>query len=307
MNATRFHIEADWNAFDPWKIHPVEHTLTAHPLLQIDQLVELGKRLEQGGQRAQTLSFNTTAGADADFNTVSHSHPNPASTADTLQRIAEARAWLLLRHVQVDPLYCGLVDSLLDGIKPEVDRKDPGMCYRAGWIFVSSPHAVTPFHIDRNHVLLLQLQGTKTVHVWDADDVQVVSDHARGRFLDCHQLDLVQWREEFRERAHVHRLGPGMGLYMPLTSPHMMEIGETPSIAMSVSYNTDATRRKARLHIVRERLRAHHLEMPVIGRHPLVDDLANAGALAVMGLHRAEHRLRGRNSVSDGMRYAADE
>ena len=304
MTRASFHVDIDWTTFDPWRIQPVEHTYGSHPLLQIEQLVELGKRLEQCHQ---TFSFNATARADADFNTVSHTHPNRASAADTLQRIGEAKAWMLLRHVQVDPLYRGLVDELLDGIKPQVDRRDPGMCYRAGWIFVSSPHAVTPFHIDRNHVLLLQLQGSKTVHVWEADDVEVVSDRARARFLDSHQLDLVQWREEYRARAQVFELGPGQGLYMPLTSPHMMEIGATPSVAMRVSYNTDATRRRALLHILRERMHGLHVEMPAIGRHPVLDEVACTGARAAITLHQLERRLTGRSSMSDGVPYAIAE
>ncbi len=47
------------------------------------------------------------------------------------------------------------------------------MYYRAGWIFIASPHTVTPFHIDRNHGILLQIHGTKKVYVWDAEDAQV--------------------------------------------------------------------------------------------------------------------------------------
>ena len=297
-------VEVDWTSFDPWCIQPVRHALGEHPLLQIDQLIELGKRLERADQ---TLSFNGSAGAAADFNTVALTHPNRHSTIDTLQRISEANAWMLLRHVQIDPVYRTLVDTVLDAIKPHVDRTDPGMCYRAGWIFVSSPHSVTPFHIDRNHVLLLQLYGTKTVYVWDADDVTVVSDHARAHFLDCHQLDLVRWHEEFRARAHVFELGPGMGVYMPLTSPHMVEIGDAASVAMSVSYNTIASRHRALLHVLRERLHEHHIELPPIGRHPLLDSVSHTGARALIDLHQFGRRLLGRPSLSDGVPYAVAE
>lgn len=297
-------IEVDWSSFDPWRIQPVRHRLEGHPLLQLDQLIELGKRLERDDQ---TLSFNAAAGADADFNSVARTHPNRNSTVETLQQINDAKAWMLLRHVQTDPVYRTLVDTVLDAIKPQIDDTDPGMCYRAGWIFVSSPHSVTPFHIDRNHVLLLQLSGTKTVYVWDADDVTVVSDHARARFLDCHQLDLVRWHEEFRARAHVFELGPGMGVYMPLTSPHMVEIGSGASLAMSVSYNTAASRHRALLHVLRERLHERHIELPPIGSHPLLDGASHAGARALIGMHRFGRRLIGRPSLSDDLPYAVAE
>lgn len=304
MGAQTSRVDVDWTTFDPWRIQVVSHSYGAHPLLQIDQLIELGRRLERADQ---TLSYRSDAGADANFNTVARTHPNRKSAAETLQRIGEAKAWMLLRHVQTDPVYRTLVDELLDGIKPQIDLKDPGMCYRAGWIFVSSPHAVTPFHIDRNHVLLLQLYGTKTVHVWDAEDVVVVNDRARARFLDCHQLDLVQWHEEFRARAHIIQMGPGMGVYMPLTSPHMMEIGDGPSIAMSVSYNTDASRRKALLHVLHERMHGLHIELPAVGRYPLLDRVSHAGARAAVGVRRAGRRLAGQPPVSDGVPYALAE
>ena len=40
-------IDMDWNAFDPWRIQPFKHALTDHPLLQTEQLVELGKRCQK--------------------------------------------------------------------------------------------------------------------------------------------------------------------------------------------------------------------------------------------------------------------
>ena len=301
MSAEMFHVDTDWASFDPWRIQPVSHTWGSHPLLQFDALVELGQRLERS---AQTFSFKTDARADANFNTVKDAFPHHEPATDTLRRIADAHAWMLLRHVQTDAVYRQLVDAMLDGIKPQVDRKDPGMCYRAGWIFVSSPQAVTPFHIDQNHVLLLQLFGTKTVYVWDADDTEVVSDHARAYFLDTHSLDLVQWREDYRARAQVFELGPGMGVYMPLTSPHMVEIGAEPSVAMSVSYNTDASRRRSLQLVLRERLHELHVDLPPIGRYPLLDRTAHVGASAAIHMHQLGRRLTGHVSISDGAPYA---
>ena len=303
MGVQTTRVVVDWPTFDPWHIQTVRHTLSDHPLLQIDELVELGKRMERAGR---TLSFSSEAGADANFNTVAHTHPNQRSAVETIQWIREARAWMLLRHVQTDPIYRTLVDEILDGIKPEIERKDPGMCYRAGWIFVSSPHAVTPFHIDRNQVLLLQLFGTKTVYVWDADDDRVVSERARARFLACHSLDLVQWDEAFRARAHVIRLEAGMGVYMPLTSPHMVEIGDDPSVAISLSYNTDASRRKVLLHVLHDRMHGLHVELPPVGRHALFDSASLAGAHAAIRVRRLGRRLAGRPTAaaSDGVPYA---
>ena len=177
MNANaRPLIDIDWENFDPWRIQSVTHELSDHPLLQPDQLVALGKRF-QGSTRLFT--FNNGASAATNFDAVSRLYPNRKSVADTLQGIKDAKAWMLLRHVQADETYRSLIDLAFDPIQPYIERRDPGVYYRAGWIFVASPHTTTPFHIDRNHGILLQVRGHKKVYVWDAADTDVVSDRAR--------------------------------------------------------------------------------------------------------------------------------
>jgi hypothetical protein len=275
-------IDLDRAHFDPWRIQAVGHMLTEHPLLQPDQLIALGKRF-QGSTRLFT--FNNGAGADANFDDVGRLYPNHKSAADTMQGISDAKAWMLLRHVQDDPTYRGLVDLALDSVQPEIEEKDPGMYYRAGWIFVASPHTTTPFHIDRNHGILLQVRGHKTVYVWDAEDTEVCSDRARDNFHARHDLNLVKWQEGFRERAHVFHVGPGMGVYMPATSPHMVETSDEPSITISLTYSTDATRRNAMQHVMNDLLHRKGIEPPAVGQRPLFDKLSYAAASALVAAH----------------------
>src|SRR3546814_12211639 len=42
-------IDFDPQAFDPWRIMAVRHHLSAHPLLQLDELLALGGRLDARG------------------------------------------------------------------------------------------------------------------------------------------------------------------------------------------------------------------------------------------------------------------
>jgi hypothetical protein len=274
-------IEMDWENFDPWRIQPVHHTMADHPLLQPDQLVALGKRF-QGS--SHLFTFNNTAGADANFDDVARLYPNRRSVTDTVQGINDAKAWMLLRHVQADPTYRALIDRALDPIMPHIERKDPGMYYRAGWIFIASPHTTTPFHIDRNHGILLQIHGTKKVYVWDAEDIDVCSELARDCFHSRHELDKVRWNEEFRERAHVYEVGPGQGVYMPITSPHMVETGDEPSITISLTYSTNATRKNAMEHVMHDLMRRKGIQPPHIGQHPLLDRLSYVGAAAMIAM-----------------------
>ncbi|GAP66352.1 transcription factor jumonji/aspartyl beta-hydroxylase [Mizugakiibacter sediminis] len=301
-NAPSNLLQLEWPGFDPWRIQAVAHRLSGHPLLQLAALIELGRRLERRGL-VRTHSDGASAGTP--FNDAPSLHPNARSAADTLGDIRDARAWMSLLNVQTDPVYRQLVDAVLDEASLHTERVDPGMHHRGGWIFISSPHAVTPFHIDKEHNFILQIHGRKRVYVWDHRDTVAVSERARGRFHRMHERDLIRWREELRERAHVFDLEPGQGAYMPSTSPHMVENGDEPSITVSFTYFTDATRREARLHAFRDWLHSGGVPPPPLGRYPRFDRAVAAGAHALVGAHRLAQRLLGRKVAPERAAYAA--
>jgi hypothetical protein len=294
-------VELDWKAFDPWRIQPFAHRLMEHPLLQPEALVALGTRLEA---RGRVRTHSNEAGAGTSFNQAPRLHPNTRSAADTLAHIEEAKAWMSLLNVQTDPLYRELVDEMLDGIARDMRGRDPGMCYRGGWIFVTSPHTVTPFHFDKEHNFLFQVRGRKTVYVWDHRDTASASEAARDRFHACHERDLLEWREELRGRAHRFELEPGQGAYMPSTSPHMVENGEQPSITMSFTYYTAATRRDSLLHRTHYRLRQWGLNPPAVERNHPFDRLLHLGVRALSDAKLFARRVAGRSIRSDRAPYA---
>src|SRR6185295_20400386 len=102
---------------DRQRIQAVTHRLIDHPLLQPDQLVELGKRLERVG-RIRTHSNDVSAGIP--FNHAPSMHPNKKAAEETLRNIGNAQAWLSLLNVQSDDIYRTLVDEVLDSIKPSI-------------------------------------------------------------------------------------------------------------------------------------------------------------------------------------------
>ena len=275
-------IDLDWSKFERSTIQPVRHRFAGHPLLQLDELARLGKRLEAQG-RVRSHTNATTAGTS--FSDAPKLHPNKRSAEETLIGIQSASAWMSLLNVQSDEAYRTLVDQAMDSIKPHLDKVDPGLSYRGGWIFVSSPNTVTPFHMDTENGFILQIQGRKRVYVWDNSDTAVVSERGRELFHAEHSRELVLWKEEFRSRAHVFDLEPGMGAYMPVTSPHLVENGPEPSVTVSFTYYTDHTRRQARLYRSYARLRKLGITPPVAGRHPSLD-------AAMVGLMRGKDDLR---------------
>src|SRR5579863_3543220 len=294
-------IQLDWQNFQPWKVTAVRHSLSDNPLLQLDQLVELSKRLEERG-RIRTHASSATA--ETPFNEAPAIHPNSTSAADTLKRIRDAKAWLSLLNVQTDATYRQLVDEVLDSVRPLVEAKDPNMSYRGGWIFVTSPNTVTPFHIDKEHSFILHIQGRKTIYVREPDDAAVVSQQARDSFHARHDRDQIVWKEEFRKRAHRFEVGPGDGAYMPSTAPHLVEVGDEPSVTMSFTYYTDSTRRQNMLHYARGHLAARGIALPHIGNSELLDQLVYMSAKPVRATLRAARRLVGQPVVAERAKYA---
>jgi hypothetical protein len=287
--------------FDPWRIQAATHALCDHPLLRIESLVELGRRLE-ARKLVRTHSDAATAGSS--FADAPQLHPNLRSAEETLAGIAQARAWMSLLNVQADPVYRRLVDEVLDAVRPMVEARDPGMCYRGGWIFVSSPGAVTPFHIDHEHNFILQIRGRKRVYTWDPFDRVVVPERGQELFHDQHSREGVVWDEAFRARARVFDLEPGFGGYMPSTAPHMVENGDEPSITVSFTYYTDATRRRELLYRGNARLRRLGLAPSPVGRSP-ARDRAKAALLGGYAAARATlRRALGRGVRDNGVSHA---
>jgi hypothetical protein len=260
MTAPRIHL--DPVKFEPWKVQALTHALSDHPLLQIDALVELGKR-QQARNLVRTHSADATAGTS--FADAPNLHPNAKGAATTLADIANARAWMSLLNVQADPIYRAFIDEILDEVKPITEQRDPGMCYRAGWIFVSSPNTVTPFHMDHEHNFIMQIRGTKRLYTWEPTDRTVISERAQELFHDAHSRELVTWSEDHRARARLLELEPGLGGYMPSTAPHMVENGPEPSITISFTYYTDSTRQRELLYRGNARLRRLGIEPTPVG------------------------------------------
>ena len=249
-------------------------------------------------------THSSAAQAGTSFNDAPRLHPNARSASATLTGIRDARAWMSLLNVQTDPVYRELVDEVLDDIRTFSEPVDPGMCYRGGWIFVTSPDTITPFHFDKEHNFLVQLQGRKTIHVWDHRDQLAAPEAARDRFHACHERDLLSWSEALRERATAFHLEPGQGAYMPSTSPHMVENGSEPSVTMSFTYYTDATRRDSLLHRAHYRLRQRGFAPPPVGANRLLDGALSLSLGALGAARLFARRVTGRAIRSDRAPYA---
>jgi hypothetical protein len=294
-------IAFDPNRFDPMQIMPVRHELMEHPLLTLPSLVELAKRLEPRGLVRRHAG---SALPDTDFKDAPELLPTRLAALDTIQNIEQADAWMALHNIQEDPIYRGLVDEVLDSVRPEVEKKDPGMCHRAGWIFVTSPNAVTPYHMDHEHNFILQILGKKTLHVFDPLDRQIVTERSLELFHSKHSRELVRYDEAFERTARVFELEPGMGGYMPTTAPHWVKNGDGVSITVSFTYYTRSTLRRKLLHKGNYALRKLGLNPHPVGESDFRDDVKALAYRAHLAAKDAVRSVRGREPVDLTGKYA---
>ncbi len=294
-------IQFDEADFDPMRVMPVRHSLSNHPLLQLPKLVALGRRLDRAGAVRAT---NDEAKPDTNFNDAPVSHRAVKPLEECLQDVERARAWMALHSIQQDPEYRGFVDEVLDDVQGRVERKDPGMRHRAGFIFVASPRAVTPFHMDHNQNFLLQIAGKKTVYVWEPGDRAVISEKALELFHAKMSRDLVTFEEGHLRSAHKFELEPGMGAYMPTTAPHMVVNGEGASVTLSVCYHSSVAWRQETLYRANYQLRQWGMTPTAVGRSAVRDDVLHAACRAYLDVQAGLRKLEGKATLDRGLRYA---
>jgi hypothetical protein len=226
----------------------VRHRLTDHPLFALDRLLGLARALPE-----TSVEYNA---GDLAVNQGSNRTPrNGLSSEETIRRIAERRSWLVLKNVEQEPAYRDLLHACLAEVERLRLPQARGVGRREGFIFVSSPGAVTPYHMDPEVNFLLQVRGRKELNVFDGSDRDVLSEEELERFhgSDVHR-NLV-FKAEHQSRAQVFDLAPGEGAHVPVTFPHWVKVGEEVSVSFSITFQTRASERRAALHQINYKLR----------------------------------------------------
>jgi hypothetical protein len=241
----------------------VRHRLADSGLFELRRLLELAKQLPDS-----SVEYNA---GDVPLTLDPTQTPRTGlSVEETLQRIESCRSWMVLKNVEQDPEYRQLLESCLAEVRQLSQAVSPGMSRKEGFIFISSPGSVTPYHMDPEENFLLQIRGRKTIHVFDASDRSILSNEQIERFLTGANRNLV-FQDEYEPKARVFSLGPSEGVHVPVTSPHWVQNGEEVSISFSITFQTHASIRSTHAHRMNAQLRRWGLEPGTVGRSPWRD------------------------------------
>lgn len=221
---------ANFAASYPEGPHKLRHNLSAHPLLELDALAELGEALPE-----RSLEYNR---GDVPIGVDGKPAGNGLSIGETIRGIETTNSWAVLKNIEQHPAYAALLAELLGELEPEIVRKTGRMMRTQGFIFVSSPEAVTPYHFDPEHNILLQLTGKKAMTVFPAGDALFAPDRVHETYHAGGPREL-KWHDELACHGQTFRLAEGEAIYVPVMAPHHVKNGPVPSISLSITWRSE--------------------------------------------------------------------
>ena len=220
-----------FDACYPEQARVLDHAMVSHDLLTLEALARLGTVLP-----AKSVEYNP---GDLPVGIKPEDVPdNGLTIGDTIRMIDQSESWAVLKNIEQVPEYEAFLLSLLAEIRPILERKTGQMLKPQGFVFVSSPDAVTPYHFDPEHNILLQLRGEKWMTTFPAGNARFAADEIHeGYHLGGHR-NLV-WQDDFEADGTRHHLTPGKAIFVPVMAPHHVRNGPEPSVSLSITWRSD--------------------------------------------------------------------
>lgn len=256
----------------PEQPHILTHSLTSHPLLEIEALAQLAE-----GLPASSVEYNR---GDLPIGVDGKPGPNGLTIAETIRKVAEAESWAVLKNIEQVPAYEVLLHGLLEEIRPEIEAATGAMLKPQGFIFVSSPNSMTPYHFDPEHNILLQIRGSKVMTQFPAGDTRFVPDEAHETYHSGGPREL-KWDDAMLPHGTEFALSPGEALFVPVMAPHFVRNGPAPSVSLSITWRSEWSYRESDARTLNGILRAKGFAPTAPGRFPH-QNYAKAYAYRVM-------------------------
>jgi Cupin superfamily protein len=195
------------------------------------------------------------------------SEDHKASLVEAFRHADLSRMRMKLSFIHTQPKYDKVLETMTQELS-ELTHVDLSKEYRAPMetLFLTSPNEFTPYHIDSEDSFLLQIQGTKTIYIFDGSDKEILKDLDIERYWAQNE---IAFREEIRSRGVRFDMNPGTGVHIPMHFPHMVESGPTSSMSLSIGYESIAFDRD--LFRVNHQLRKLGLNPTPPGKSKVID------------------------------------
>ena len=239
--------------------HKLGHSLADEPRLTLDALAGLASQLP-----AESVEYNR---GDLPIGVDGKPAPNGLTIEDTIRRIAESDSWAVLKNIEQAPAYRDLLVDLLEELRPVIESRTGPMLTPQGYVFISSPNAVTPYHFDPEHNILLQLTGTKIMTQFPAGDPAFAPDTVHESYHLGGPRELP-WDDTLAKGGTPFELGPQEAVYVPVMAPHFVRNGPASSISLSITWRSEWSYAEAAARCFNGSLRRRGFAPKAPGRWP---------------------------------------
>ncbi len=221
---------AQFTACYPEQPHLLRHHLDRHPLLELDALAALGEALP-----ARSVEYNR---GNLPIGVDGKPEGNGLSIGETIRNIDTSNSWAVLKNIEQQPAYAALLAELLGELEQEITARTGRMMKTQSFLFISSPDAVTPYHFDPEHNILLQIVGTKEMTVFPAGNPQCAPDSVHEAYHTGGGRELT-WQDGLAGLGQAFALTPGDAIYVPVMAPHFVRNGSARSISLSITWRSE--------------------------------------------------------------------
>jgi Cupin-like domain len=241
----------------------LKHSLADHPLFTLERLIQLAQSMPR--DRIEYNSGKVQPGQKPEDIASIDMPP-----AEVIKRIEEANAWMVIKGVEFDPDYAAILKDFVDAAQAAAHKKADDYSDLEGYIFVSSANSTTPFHVDAEENILIQIRGDKFVHVFENGDRSLVSEEAMEISPSKHRNQ--HYEPSYELRAEVFAMQEGDAVHLPYLWPHWVRTGGRYSVSMAMTWKTPEVTRFNKIRLMNGTLRHFGLAQKP-GASPLMDGI----------------------------------
>jgi hypothetical protein len=223
-----------------------KHSLGKFPALSIPNVAKLTQRLLDEKRFEQVFCSMGDKSGYSD-------KESAGKVLDALQSLDTAGAWLRLTRVdEINEEFRDICETFYGDLSKLLNRDIKSEVMKTFvTLFISSPNKITPYHIDHTWNFLLQIDGNKTVHLYDEKDQRVLSPEIQEGWY----MQQCKVEENKAVAGIAYDLAPGEAAHHPVNAPHWVQNGPDVSVSLSFGLCLHSSNDDAKVHQINYLLR----------------------------------------------------
>ena len=209
----------------------VRHPLAGHPLFSIDALAAVAEKAakRKGGDLYVDVG-------DLSLTDKWGSTPSPTMPiGEIIERIDMAGAWIVVKHVEIDPAYKAVLDEYEAFVRDIAGPEGSKLLRNAEMlVFITSPNRKTPYHFDAEMNFLVQIHGSKDLWVCDPNDRSVTPEEEIERYYGA-TITAGTYKPRAEQTAKQFALYPGDAVHIPTHAAHWVKNHNNVSVSLSLN------------------------------------------------------------------------